>query len=198
MLSPILSKFQDISKEEHEKGNIAILLAKGGNDYYPVEEHISYVKKISPEILDKGMRNVTLAFANEDVETRVFLDDNINEGDFVSTVGYFYDYMGKTVYSAKGGITKVLLNVGQLTEIYKTKMYKMGPIIKSSRAEITTPYPYSSEIHKLEKSSFYYAIEESLKNQLEKIQQLRNKKDDVINTAELPEEPKTEEQEVEE
>ena len=48
MLSPILSKFQDISKEEHEKGNIAILLAKGGNDYYPVEEHISYVKKISP------------------------------------------------------------------------------------------------------------------------------------------------------
>lgn len=198
MLSPILSKFQEIIKEEHMKGNTVVLLTKGGNDYYPLEKHYSYIKSISPEILDKGMRKVTLAFANKNIETRVFLDPNLKEGDWVATVGYFYTFDGILTYSAKGGITKNLLNVGQLTEIYKTKMYDMGPILKVSKADTTTLYPYSSEIKQLEKSSFYYAIETSLKNELERRQQLINKKDDIINTAELPEEPETEEQEIEE
>ena len=80
--------------------------------------------------------------------------------------------------------------------MYGSKTYRMGNVIQLSRAETTTPYPYSSEIKQLGKSSFYYAIETSLKNELERIQRLR--KDDVINTAELPEEPQTEEQEIEE
>ena len=198
MQSLILSTVGGIVKEQHEKGNIAILLAKGGNDYYPVEEHISYIKSISPEILDKGMRKVTLAFANKNLETRVFLDPNLKEGDFVATVGYFYTFNGDLTYSAKGGITKVLLNAKQEPQMYGSKTYRMGNVIQLSRAETTTPYPYSSEIRQLGVSNFYYAIETSLKNELERIQQLRNKKDDVINTAELPEEPETEEQEVEE
>ncbi len=198
MQSPKLVEFEKILKEENIKGNIAILLTKGGYVYYPLNEHFSYIKSISPEILDKGMRKVTLAFSNKDVETRVFLDDNIKEGDFVATIGYFYTFNGELTYSAKGGMAKNLLNVGQLTEIYKTKMYKMGPILKLSRAEETTPYQLSSEIKPLGETGFYYVVEESLKNALAHIGQPRNKDNDVINTAELPEEPETEEQEIEE
>lgn len=198
MLSPIFSQVQEIVKAENEKGNTVSLLTKGGSNYYLVEEYIAYIKKISTEKLDNGMKNVTLAFANEDIETRVFLDPNLKEGDWVATVGYFYDYMGKTVYSAKGGMSKVLLNPKQEPQMYASKTYKMGYILKLSKAEATKPYCFSSEIKQLGKSNFYYAIEESLKNALEKIGKSSNKKDDVINTAELPEEPETEEQEIEE
>lgn len=195
MQSPILIKLAEILKEENMKGNTVTLLTKGKNDYFPLEEHISYVKSISPEILDKGMRKVTLAFANKNVETRVFLDDNIKEGDFVATIGYFYTFNGILTYSAKGGIAKVLQNAKQEPQMYGSKTYRMGYIIKLSRAEETEPYVYSGEIYQLGDSALYYAVEESLKNALAKI---RPKDKDVINTAELPEELETEEQEIEE
>lgn len=195
MQSPILIKLAEILKEENMKGNTVTLLTKGKNDYFPLEEHISYVKSISPEILDKGMRKVTLSFANKNVETRVFLDDNIKEGDFVATIGYFYTFNGILTYSAKGGIAKVLQNAKQEPQMYGSKTYRMGYIIKLSRAEETEPYVYSGEIYQLGDSALYYAVEESLKNALAKI---RPKDKDVINTAELPEELETEEQEIEE
>lgn len=195
MQSPILIKLAEILKEENMKGNTVTLLTKGKNDYFPLEEHISYVKSISPEILDKGMRKVTLAFANKNVETRVFLDDNIKEGDFVATIGYFYTFNGILTYSAKGGMAKVLQNPKQEPQMYGSKTYRMGNIIKIARAEETEPYLYSSEIFQLEDSGFYYAVEESLKNSLAKI---THKDNGIINTAELPEEPEVEEQEIEE
>lgn len=194
MQSPILIKLAEILKEENMKGNTVTLLTKGKNDYFPLEEHISYVKSISPEILDKGMRKITLAFANEDIETRAYVDENIKEGDFVATIGYFYRFNGILTYSAKGGMSKVLQSPKQELQLYSSKTYRMGNVIKLNKAEETEPYIYSSEIFQLGDSSLYYAVELSLKNSLARI---RPKNDVVINTAELPEEPEVEEQKIE-
>ena len=161
MITSKLSKLKNIFIEENKKGNEVTLLSNHESIYYELEEHISYVKSIEDYPNNPKMKKVTLSFKNMDLETVVYLDKDITVGSLVSTIGYCYIFDGKLNYSCKGGMIRIYQNIEEMAEIYRNRMYHMGITIGLSTVKEQKPYSTKSEnIHKLEDSDFYYAIEE--------------------------------------
>ena len=95
MITSKLSKLKNIFIEENKKGNEVTLLSNHESIYYELEEHISYVKSIEDYHNNPKMKKVTLSFKNMDLETVVYLDKDITVESLVSTIGYYYIYIGK-------------------------------------------------------------------------------------------------------
>ena len=161
MITSKLSKLKNIFIEENKKGNEVTLLSNHESIYYELEEHISYVKSIEDYPNNPKMKKVTLSFKNMDLETVVYLDKDITVGSLVSTIGYCYIFDGKLNCSCKGGMIRIYQNIEEMAEIYRNRMYHMGITIGLSTVKEQKPYSTKAEnIHKLEDSDFYYAIEE--------------------------------------
>lgn len=175
-----LDKFTQVLINAAKEGKTAKLLVNSDTIHYKeVREHISIVEGIEKEALDNGMSYLTLRFAeNKTVNTYAFVDDTIQIGDIVSTIGYFSKDYTSISYCCKGGINKIVNRANQFDYFLLYRIYRMGIVTELSKVEISADYLIEDGITALKGvEGFYYKIMEpdsEAKRIKDKLDQMRN------------------------
>lgn len=151
-----IEKIPKIIKEglAEEKG-VAFFMQDKDENYRRITENVALVESIERGT-EGEMSKLTLRFeGGERITTMAFINNLIQEGEFISTWGYFDEFNGKITYYCKGGCQRILSKLEEIEYVDVTIPYRMG-VAELSKIVITPPCTNTEEIEEIEDTGIFY------------------------------------------
>lgn len=146
------------------------LLVEHNGELRKVTEFIGYVEEI-PNREEGEMATLKIRFAgNKTVETKVYIDDTIQEEMLVSIWGFFDEVKDEIKLFCKCGLQRVIVTATQCKEFDLRKTYRMG-FVELSEIEISPVYMKKEGVREIDEKAKLYAFSGNLsdiENSLEK------------------------------
>lgn len=141
------------------QGYETTLFAKSQDDNYfmKITENIGYVTYIGQK-LQGELTLVKVRFANNNIfDVYAYIDNLINVGSIISSLGVFINHDGKLEYYNKFGMLPLYMYPKQTGTLNINKLYKMG-YFELSEAKVSKVYFQNGNILQMKNNGLYYYV----------------------------------------